>query len=101
MARKPDKRKPVSVEDWNMIHRFAVSLERGRFNDYIELLQKPKQLFWKSFISGVGKGLGAIIGATVIVALIVAILAALGHWLPGQFGDFFRHTSDSIQTPTK
>lgn len=73
----------LSEDDWGVIHRFAVALEKGRFNEYVEVLQNTKKLFWKSFVAGVGKGLGAILGATVVLALLVALLALIGGVLPG------------------
>lgn len=83
-------------EDWTMIHKVAVSLEKGRFNDYVDLLQNTRLLLWKSFVSGVAKGFGAVIGATLVVALVVTILTMLGDTLPGEAGDFFSNTSDTI-----
>jgi hypothetical protein len=92
-SRKP---KRPSEPDWTLIHKIAVSLEKGRFNDYVDLLQNTRLLLWKSFVSGVGKGFGAVIGATLVVAIVVGILAMLADVLPGEAGDFFQGTSDTI-----
>lgn len=86
----------VPEEDWKTIHKFAVALEKGRFNEYIELLQNPKKLFFTSVVVGVGKGFGAVLGATVVIALLVWLLSALGDALPGELGNFFSSTSDTI-----
>lgn len=87
----------VPEEDWTVIHKFAVALEKGRFNDYVELLQNPKKLFVTSLIAGIGKGFGAVLGATVVVALLVGLLAMLGDALPGELGNFFSSTGDKIE----
>ena len=87
----------VSAEDWSTIHKFAVALERGRFSEYIELLQNPKKLLWNSFISGVGKGFGAIIGATVVVALLLAVMAFLAKVLPDPVAQPIKDTGEKIE----
>lgn len=85
-----------TAHEWKVIHEFALSLERGRFTEYIELLQNTRQLLWKGFLSGLAKGFGAVIGATLVVALLVALMALLGHYLPGELGNFFSNTSRTI-----
>jgi hypothetical protein len=87
----------VSEEEWSVIHRFALALEKGRFNEYVEILQNTKKLFWKSFVSGVAKGLGAVVGATIVVAILAALLGVLGKYLPGKAGDFFHDTGNKIE----
>ena len=86
-----------------MIHRFAVALEKGQFNDYIEILQSPRRLLWKSFVSGVGKGFGAIVGATLVVAILVALLTWLANTelLPDDVQNFFKSTKGTIEAPVK
>lgn len=90
----------VPKEDWDVIHRFALALEKGRFNDYVEVLMDTKKLAWKSLVTGVARGFGAVLGATVVVALLVALLALLGDALPGDFGDFFSDTGNTLQNVT-
>jgi hypothetical protein len=98
--RQTAKRGP-SDRDLGVIHKVAVSLEKGRFNDYVDLLQDNRKLLWKGFLSGLAKGVGAVVGATIIVAVLVMLLGVLGDTLPGKFGDFFQNTSENIQTPGK
>jgi uncharacterized protein DUF5665 len=92
-AAKPD----LTKTQWMTLRDFALSLERGRFNDYVETLQNNRELLWKGFLSGLGKGFGAVVGATLVVALVVGLLALLGEYLPGPVGDFFEGTGKQIE----
>lgn len=97
MARpKTPKQKP-SEKDLKVIHDFALSLERGRFTEYAEVLMNTRKLLWKSFVAGLGRGFGAIIGATVFIALLVGFLAWAGETLPDPIGDLFESTGETIQ----
>lgn len=96
MAKQTTAKQP-SEQDLKVIHDFALSLERGRFTEYAEVLMNTKKLFWKSFVAGLGRGFGAIIGATVFIALLVGFLAWIGDTLPDPVGDFFSDTSQQIQ----
>lgn len=93
---KPTKRQP-SQKDLEVIHEFALSLERGRFTEYAEVLMNTRKLLWKSFVAGIGRGFGAIVGATLVVALLVAILAWLGQYAPDPVDDLFTETGKTIQ----
>ena len=90
----------VPTEDWNAIHKFAVALEKGRFNEYVEVLQDTKKLLWKSFVSGVGMGFGAVVGATVVVALVAALLAAIAGLLPDPVDNPIQNVGNQIQEST-
>lgn len=91
----------LSDEEWGVIHRFALALEKGRFNEYVDILQDNKKLLWKGFLNGLARGFGAVVGATLVVAIVVALLGILGAWVPGDVGDFFRNTGDKIEQPVK
>jgi len=52
-------------------------LEVMRIAEYLEMLQKPKQLIWTNFIAGIARGLGMAVGATVIFALMIEVLRRL------------------------
>ncbi len=95
MAKPKPKR--VSSEDLAVIHDFALSLERGRFTEYAEVLMNTRKLLWKSFVAGLGRGFGAIVGATVVVAIVVGFLAWLGHYAPSPVGDFFQQAGQTIR----
>lgn len=95
---KPTPTKSKSTDrDLKIIHDFALTLERGRFTEYAEILTNSRRLLWKSFVAGLGRGFGAVVGATIVVALVVGLLAWLGGVLPDPFDDFFTGTSKQIQ----
>ena len=100
MAKTKTTRKP-SDKDLAVIHEFALSLERGRFTEYAEVLMNTKKLLWKSFVAGLGRGFGAIIGATLVVAIVVGLLAWLGQYAPDPISDFFIETGKTIQAPVQ
>jgi hypothetical protein len=91
----------IPQDDWTAIHKFAVALEKGRFNEYIEVLQDTKKLLWKSFVSGVGKGFGAVIGATLVVALVAALLALLAGILPDPVDNTLENAGNQLQQTTQ
>jgi hypothetical protein len=97
VARRKKQSKTTKSE---AVEKFAIALERGRFIDYIDQLQKTKTLLWKNFLIGLTRGFGAVIGATLVVALVVFLLGFLGDSLPGGIGDFFTDTSQQIN-PTE
>lgn len=97
-VRKPKKVQPqVTEQQWRLLRSLAVTLEKGRFNDYVETLQRSRKLLWSGFLGGLAKGFGAVIGATIVVALVAAILTALGQNIRGDIGDFFTKTSQKIE----
>lgn len=99
--KKADKDYNLSDPDWGLVYKFAIGLERGRFNEYIETLQDTKKLLWKGFLSGVAKGFGAVVGATVVVALVGALLALAAQILPDPVDNPLENTGKKIQETTK
>lgn len=98
---KTKSRQKLSSKDLEVIHEFALSLERGRFTEYAEVLMNTKKLLWKSFVAGIGRGFGAIIGATIVIAILVGILGWLGQYAPDPIDDFFTETGKTIQQPVQ
>ncbi len=102
MAKKPRRsdQERLSDPDWGLVYKFAIGLEKGRFNEYIETLQDTKKLLWKSFLSGVAKGFGVVVGATVVVAILVALLALLAKVIPSPVDQPLIDTGKKIQDST-
>lgn len=91
----------ISDPDWGLVYKFAIALEKGRFNDYIATLQSPKQLVWKSFLSGAAKGLGAVLGTAIVLAIIAGIIAGLMAILPDPADNALEGVGKQLQQPGK
>lgn len=73
-------------------------LEVMRITEYLELLQKPKQLLWTNFIAGIARGLGVAIGATVIFAVLLEVLRRLVLFNMFGIGSFMADIMKIIDT---
>ena len=62
----------------DQISRLARDMNRAQLRDYVELTHKPWLLIWRSFISGLSRGIGIALGFTFFAATIVWILQLLG-----------------------
>lgn len=62
----------------NQIDRLARDMNKAQLRDYVELTHKPWLLIWRSFISGLSRGIGIALGFTFFAATIVWILQLLG-----------------------
>lgn len=91
----------LSDPDWGLVYKFAIALEKGRFNDYIATLQNTKALFWKSLLSGMAKGLGVVLGGTVVAGLVFGLLALIGPHLPHPADTAIENTGQKILQPGK
>lgn len=54
-------------------------MERTRIKEYIEHLNNPKRMFWKSFLSGVSRGVGMAVGFTILGALLLEVLKLVAN----------------------
>lgn len=57
---------------------FAADMEKSQLRDYVNLMQRPWQLIWRNFISGLSRGVGIALGFTFFAATIVYLLQFLG-----------------------
>ncbi len=60
------------------IDRLARDMDKAQLRDYVELTHRPWLLIWRSFISGLSRGIGIALGFTFFAATIVWILQLLG-----------------------
>lgn len=70
------------------IDRLAKDMNRAQLRDYVELTHKPWLLIWRSFISGLSRGIGIALGFTFFAATIVWILQLLGKLNLPIVGDY-------------
>jgi len=62
------------------IEKLAAHYDRAEFQNYLELLGKPKRLLWVNFLAGLSRGVGMLMGAGMIGTLIAGILIGLAAW---------------------
>ncbi|BBI34654.1 hypothetical protein KCTCHS21_40530 [Cohnella abietis] len=60
------------------LERLSVDMEKAQLKEYVNLMQRPWQLIWKNFLSGLSRGVGIALGFTFFAATIVYLLQFLG-----------------------
>lgn len=56
------------------VSRLALLLDRARLAEYVELMQKPHSMLWRSFTAGLFRGMGFALGFLLLSALALYIL---------------------------
>ncbi|WP_018132787.1 DUF5665 domain-containing protein [Effusibacillus pohliae] len=90
------------LAEW--MERVALQLERARFAEYVQLLNRPARLLVLNFVSGIARGVGAGLGFTVIVAILLLILqelAVLNLPIIGKYiAEIVKMVQAQMHTPT-
>ena len=60
------------------LEQLGTQMEKAQIADYVQLLNRPRRLFFISLFSGIARGIGIALGFTVFAATIVYILQKLG-----------------------
>lgn len=68
------KKETEELKRWQ---RISERMEASRIAEYVELMNSPRRLLWRSFLAGIARGLGVAVGATVIFALVLELLRRL------------------------
>lgn len=89
--RKEHKRPRSAYE---AMQEISEALERVRFYEYVDQSQHPWRIVWKSFLSGIARGLGFVIGATVLIWALAWLFSRLGG-LPA-VGNFFASVAEML-----
>lgn len=63
-----------SKEAYEKIKQLYDEFNRARLLEYIELVNKPKKLFWLNFFSGLAKGLGLTIGTAIVLTILFKLM---------------------------
>jgi len=63
-------------------------LERTQIADYVNLMNKPLKLVWRSFLSGVARGVGTAVGWVFLATFILYLLQLLGALNLPIIGDY-------------
>lgn len=55
----------------------AMSLERAKLADYVQLMNSPWRLIWLNFVAGLARGVGLAIGGSLLVGLLLYVLSQI------------------------
>jgi len=64
-------------ERQTLTERLALTLERARIGEYVQLMQDPLRLIYLNFLSGLARGFGLAIGFTILGAVVIYVLQRL------------------------
>lgn len=70
------------------VQRLAVVLKRARLAEYVELMRRPWELMWRSFVAGMCRGAGFALGFVMLSALALYLLNLLADLGIPVLGDF-------------
>jgi len=83
------------------IDYIANLLLKSRIESISEILQSNKKIIWKSFLSGLSKGVGIAIGFTILGAVVIYILQKIVILnIPG-IGEYIYDIVEIIETNRK
>ncbi len=83
------------------VAELAVSMEKMKLAEYVELLNSPWRLIWVNFISGIARGLGIAIGFAILGAVIILILQRLVELNLPVIGGFIADIVQIVQQQIK
>jgi len=79
------------------VEDIALSLEKAKIAEYVDILNNKKRLIFINFISGVARGFGMAVGFTVLGALGIYILQNMISWNLPLIGDFIADIVKIVQ----
>lgn len=59
------------------LNEVAEKMERNRLQEYLDLVNNKRKLFFVNFLMGLAKGFGTVIGFTILAALVLYILQSM------------------------
>jgi len=75
----------------------AISMEKMKLAEYVQLLNKPWRLMYINFIAGLARGVGVAIGFTILGAIVLYILRKLVMLHLPLIGDFIADIVRMVQ----
>lgn len=75
----------------------AISMEKMKLAEYVQLLNKPWRLMYINFIAGLARGVGVAIGFTILGAIVLYILRKLVLLHLPWIGDFIADIVRMVQ----
>jgi len=59
------------------IRAVAMTLERAKLAEYVQLMNNPWRLLWLNFIAGLARGVGIAIGGSLLVGVLLYLLSQI------------------------
>lgn len=59
------------------IRAIAMTLERAKLAEYVQLMNNPWRLLWLNFIAGLARGVGIAIGGSLLVGVLLYLLSQI------------------------
>lgn len=84
-------------EFYKKIDEIALSLEKTKITEYVDLINNRKRLLYVNFIQGLARGFGMAIGFTILGALILYFLQQLIKLNIPLIGDFITEIVKIVQ----
>lgn len=75
----------------------AISMEKMKLAEYVQLLDRPWRLMYINFIAGLARGVGIAIGFTILGAIVLYILRKLVMLHLPWIGDFIAEIVRMVQ----
>lgn len=72
-------------------------MEKARFAEYVQLLERPRKLLWNHLVGGIARGVGIAIGFTVLTSTLLYVLQALGALDLPIVGDYIAQIVKHVQ----
>lgn len=84
-------------EFYKKIDEIALSLEKTKITEYVDLINNRKRLLYVNFIQGLARGFGMAVGFTILGALILYFLQQLIKLNIPLIGDFITEIVKIVQ----
>ena len=84
-------------EFYKKIDEIALSLEKTKITEYVDLINNRKRLLYVNFIQGLARGFGMAIGFTILGSLILYFLQQLIKLNIPLIGDFITEIVKIVQ----
>lgn len=83
------------------IDNLAVSMEKMRLAEYVQMLDNPRRLLYISFLQGMFRGFGAAIGFTILAGIVLYFMQKLILINIPVIGEFIADVIEIVQLQLK
>lgn len=97
MSNPNDEQNQILRELNERIEQLALNMEKARFAEYVQLLERPRKLLWNHLVGGIARGVGIAIGFTVLTSTLLYVLQALGALDLPIVGDYIAQIVKHVQ----